>query len=118
MPPTVIEYTKILHDKDALVGKDGLCLSDFNPPAYRIGDLDEIKEVWSKFCCSAMENRYHSGIIGFGTRSENVYHNQVAEVFIRVQHGQEHDIALPYCPWCCMPVMVREYNGDSQCTTP
>jgi hypothetical protein len=111
--PTIVEFTKILHTTDALVGKDGKAISDINPPSYKAGELDEIKEVWTQFCCSAMSDHYNKGIIGFGIRPENTYHNTTAEVFIRVQQGQENDIALPYCPWCCMPVMITEYSGEA-----
>ena len=83
-----------------------------------------------------MASHYRSGIVAFGSRPEETSSNKLAEVFIRVDKGAQvvcltilptlpevearatakrqlkpnTDIAIPYCPWCTAPVLVREID--------
>lgn len=101
-----VDYIKFLYKEDAITGKDGQCLSENNPPAYKVGDVEECKAINILSCCEAMECLVSSGIVGFGSRPENVYKNRIAEVFIRCDKG--YDLSLPYCPMCKEPVMTHE----------
>ena len=119
--PMVVEYIKIFHTEDAITGSDGQCISEKNLPAYRAGDLAELRKIGEHFCCSEMARIVKLGYIQFGSRNEEVYRNQLAEVFLRVEDGAQilpdghggreknnTDIPIAYCPFCTQPVLTRE----------
>jgi hypothetical protein len=125
--PMVTEFLKILHTSDAITGENGQGISPTNPPAWKAGDLDEIRQIGQHFCCAEMTYHVRMGHVAFGSRKEEAYHNKVAEVFIRVENGARvlpggnekaklnTDIAIAYCPWCREAVMTMEIslsNGD------
>jgi hypothetical protein len=65
-----------------------------------------------------MKYNWRIGVVGFGSRPEEVFLNKVAEIYIRtitpepftrgIQSGSKNDIAIPYCPWCREPVTTRD----------
>lgn len=102
--PMVVEYVKILHQKDGLVFN----LDAADPSQTKAGDVEEIRSIGVRFCCTDMANHFRKESIGFGSRPKEIYKNKVAEVFIRVEGGSQNDIAIPYCPWCKEPVLTHE----------
>lgn len=102
---TVVEYVKMLHTDDALTGSNGQCLSETNPPAYKKGEVCEIRKVGEYHCCVDMRHHFRNGHIGFGSRPKTVYKNKSTEIFIR---AEGEDIPLAYCPWCKSPVLTFE----------
>lgn len=104
---TVIHYAVSHYEKDSVIGANGRCVSDTNPPEYRAGDVAEIKKIGSGICCLDMAASFRNGDIGFGTRPEETYKNKVDGVFIRVARGSEYDIPLAYCPYCAAPVITN-----------
>lgn len=122
----VVEFIQIIHRRDAITGINGQHISPNNPPAYLAGDLDEVRQVGIHYCCDGMKMAVENGIIEFGSRMEEAYHNKLKDVFIRVEDGAQvlpcnckgpcpcrtpkpnTDLALAYCPFCTMPVLTYE----------
>jgi hypothetical protein len=120
--PMVVEFIRILHKEDAITGINGRCVSVDNSPAWRAGDLDEIRSIGHHFCCPDMAKAVRLGHIGFGSRIDEVYHNKLMDVFFRVEDGAQilpggerqpkpnTDIAIPYCPWCNEAILTLEID--------
>ena len=106
--PLVVEYIKILHKEDSLYDKEGRSTQLGGEPSHKVGDLDEIRQIGLVYCCDDMKHYFKRGTIGFGQRQEEVYHNKIAEVFIRIKGESKNDIAIPYCPFCREAVMTCE----------
>lgn len=106
--PMVVEYQILLYIEDSKVDKNGQSIHLGGEPSYRVGHINEIKASHTRICCDDMDKHIKLGLVGFGTRPEETFHNKVAEVFIRVKGDSALDIAIPYCPWCTQPVLTLE----------
>jgi hypothetical protein len=123
--PMVVEFLGILHDQDAFTGNNGQTITSDNPPAWRAGELDEIRPIGQHFCCPDMADQIKNGHIAFGSRKNEVYHNKLTEVFIRVENGARilpggkqkpklnTDIAIPYCPFCNAAIITMEIDSSN-----
>lgn len=114
----VVEYLKITHDGSAIMASVGPQLTEIGPDA---GDVKEMRLIGTTFCCSKMRFAWALGKVGFGYRSDEIYLNKVAEVYIRcdapahwtnIVHGKSRqDLPIPYCPWCRSPITTFEVTS-------
>lgn len=109
--PMVVEYVKILHSEDG----PPINVGAHDSSQIKAGDLKEIRPIGVRFCCVDMANRFRLGHIGFGSRSDEVFRNKTAEVYVRIdaepgpdQNKTKNDLAIPYCPFCREPVLTEE----------
>lgn len=131
----VIEYIKFFHTDNALVGENGQCISETNPPAYLAGAVKEVKKIGVHFCCQTMEDQMNAGRVTFGSRPEETHYNTFIDVFIRVENGAQRlepwhlavnggteqprpakpntDLVIAYCPWCAAPVWCAHGKSTS-----
>lgn len=114
-----VEYIKVLRAKDALTGQNGQAVSETNLPEYFTGDLQEYKFFKMVPCCDDFTTCWNRGIVGYGTRKSDTYHNQLNEIVIRSEKTERDpetrvdkviniDTPIAYCPWCHSPVITRE----------
>lgn len=104
----VVDYVIHRYTEDSPVDENGWSvLVSGKEPDHKIGEIAWIEAIGRSLCCSDMVKHYALGDVEFGTRPRHTYRNQSTEVFLRVARGPEHDIPLPYCPWCTQPVTTN-----------